>query len=291
MKRLKVFFITCAAVALVGLVMLVAGASTGGVEGFDAVAADHDWISGSPGARASVEQNDLEFENIEAIGYMDVVIVGERYYNDMADEYELGTITEPNAGTVIALFGSNLEEPDFKVEGKTLKINAPEIEQDKITLNFSSEDVYPTVIVFCPDKELKSIKLNSSISDVEMKGISFKYADIANNTGDVDAENITSQGIKIISDTGDVELSGDLRGTTDVSIETGDVEIDTALPLDKYTMNLKTDTGEIGIGEGEIEDDDFEGYEYTQDGGEDELIIRTNTGDIEIEQMAGGVSL
>lgn len=285
MRKLKAFFIVCAAVFVVGMIMSIAGFGSGGVQGFEAVAEDHDWVSAGPGARVTTEMNDLDFDSIEAVGPTEVVIVGEREYAEIVGEYGLETAAKPKAGTAVAIFGKNNHAPVMEMDGKTLRISRDQdSEVNGIYLNFSSEDAYPTVIVFCPDKQLEQIKVNSSYSDVELRSISFKRAEIMLNFGDIEAENIVSRGITIESDDGDVELSGDLKGQTNVKAERGDIDIDTKTALKEYTMKLAASVGEITIGDGEgkFMDTDEEGYSYIQDGGEDTLILKADTGDIEL---------
>ena len=305
MSKLMKFFITCAAVFVVGLVMLIAGIGTGGVEGLDKVAEDHDWVSGSPGDRASIEVNDLDFESIEATGYMDVILVGPGYYDDVVKDYELETITEAEAGTALAIFGSNLEGPTMEMDDKTLKLSSNTESADGVNLNFSSENSYPTVFVFCSDKEIKRFTLSSSSSDVSLLGVSVENADIQLNYGDVEANNIVSKSMKIKIDSGDIELSGELKGTTDVSTDSGDIElsgdlkgttkastdsgdidIDTKMEVKEYSMKVSAAAGDVTIEENEIEyNDEKEGYRYTQEGGEDTLILKTEAGDVKVRTL------
>ena len=286
MSRLVKFFITCGAVFVVGFAMCIAGAATGGVDGFKAVAEDHDWVSAGSGSRATVELNDQEFDSIESTGVMDVVIVSKDNYDKVIGEYDLTAIVEKDRCNAIAIFGSETKAPELTVYGNTLKIQgAAENEFDGINLDFTSENAYPTVIVFCPDKQMEQIKINSAFSDVWIKGVSFKNADIELNYGDVDAEGIVSQGIDIRNDCGDVELAGDLKGQTKVKIESGDIDIDTKAETKDYSMAIKALSGDVTIGDKEIEEFAEEGYSYKQDGGEDSLDLEAAAGDIKVRQL------
>ena len=288
MKKLMTFFISCAAVFLKGLVMFIVGVNTGGVDGLHAVAEDHDWVNDGPGALSTVEVDDLDFDTIEATGVADVVIVGENSYDKIISDYHLETVVEPKPGSVVMVSGSNMEAPASELDGKTLKLfGGNQQDFNGINLDFSSESVYPTMIVFCPDKKLDQIKISSAFSDVELRDISFDNAKIELNFGDVEAENIVSQGIKINSDNGDVDLSGELKGTTDIKVEAGDIEIDTKDALKVYTMKIKTLAGDINIGEKEIEgyETDEEGYSYTKDGSKYTLLLETLSGDVDVNQI------
>ena len=289
MRKLRVFFITCAAVFVVGVAMSIGGAAAGGVQGFEKVAEDRDWVTTGPGAQATVELQDLDFDAIEATGVMDVVIVGESSYSEVVRDYNLEGAAEPKAGTAVCVFGSNVEPPDVKLDGKTLKLTGgAEQEFQGINLNFSSASVYPAVIVFCPDKEIDSIKVSSAFSDVTLKDISVKQADIQLNYGDVETENIVSQGIMIDNEFGDAALSGDLKGTTEIQLEEGDIELDTKTDPKAYSMKIKTEAGDITIGDKESGESkaDEEGYSYTQTGGEDTLLLETINGDVKVRQIS-----
>ncbi|MDO4869906.1 MAG: DUF4097 family beta strand repeat-containing protein [Bacillota bacterium] len=286
MNKLAKFFIACGAVFVIGLVMFAAGFAKGGVDGLEKVAADHDWVSAGPGALATVELHDQEFESIESTGVMDVVIVGPDSYEKIVSDYHIEMAVEPKPGTVVAVHGSNIQPPNMKVEGKTLKLNGgEENEFEGINLDFSSDSVYPAVIVFCPDQELDQIKISSVFSDVELRDISFKQADIRLNAGDVETANIVSQGLTIEGDSGDAEISGELKGQTEIKLEAGDIEVETKDALKNYTMKIKSSAGDIKIGEKEIAEETAEGYSYTSDGGKYTLLLETEMGDIEVNRI------
>ncbi len=132
---------------------------------------------------------------------------------------------------------------------------------------------------------MEQIKINSAFSDVWIKGVSFKNADIELNYGDVDAEGIVSQGIDIRSDCGDVELAGDLKGQTKVKVESGDIDIDTKAEIQDYSMTVKALSGDVTIGDKEIEEFAEEGYSYKQDSGEDSLDLEAAAGDKTVRHL------
>ena len=51
LSKLAIFFIVCGGVFLLGLICAIGGAASGGVDGFEKVADDFDWVQGSPGER------------------------------------------------------------------------------------------------------------------------------------------------------------------------------------------------------------------------------------------------
>lgn len=272
-KGLKVL-IACAGVFVLGLVMTVAGYATGGVNGLQKVAEDHDWISTDP-AELSITEQEYEFDSIESTGPVDLEIVGARYYKKVLADYDLEDI-DAKSGKVIVICDKEKDEPAVKVkDGKLIVEAVPR--DDKPAINLNSNYWGPTVIVLCSDKELESIKISSSACDVDLSGVAFKKADIGTNAGDIEAEGITSKGLKIMCDAGDVEVQGDLKGLTEITCEAGDIEVDTADGLATYRMDLHADAGDIEVGEIEIE-----GVNYTQKGGKDFLKLKTQAGSIEV---------
>ncbi len=272
-KGLKVL-IACAGVLVLGIVMTAAGYASGGMDGLQKVAEDHDWISVDPAELTTTEQ-EYEFDSIESTGPVDLEIAGARYYKKVLADYDLEDI-DAKAGKVIVICDKDKDEPSVKVkEGKLIVEAVPRDDKPSISLN--SEYWGPTVIVLCSDKELESIKISSSACDVDLSGVAFKKADIGTNAGDIDAEGITSKGLKIMCDAGDVEVQGDLKGLTEITCEAGDIEVDTADGLVMYRMDLHADAGDIEVGEIEIE-----GVNYTQKGGKDFLKLKTQAGSIEV---------
>lgn len=293
MNRIAKFFVVCAAAFVLGLILFVIGLTTGGVDGLHKVAKDHSWVSDGTEEIHTIETNG-EFNAVEITGQTDVVLVGTDYFDKTVKEYDLNEVENLGPGTVVLRYGDNYTEPEVTMDNGTLNINGVQNENEPfVGLDFSDgESTWPKAIIFCDDKELKSIKISSQYADVEAKGVAFKKADLELNDGDIDLENIKSKGLKINSDYGDVEISGDLRGETSITLDEGDIEIDTLAKLKEYTIKAGSDVGDIKVGKKELEfpfdeggDYQEEGYQYIQEGGKDTLIVKTTNGDIEISTV------
>lgn len=266
MSKSVKFLVTCGVVFVLGAAICLTGYATGGAKQLK---------DGSVTAVETVtDMEDYEFDSIDITGYADVKIAGSRYYSDVLEDVEL---TEDNAkaGRVIIISDKNKAAPEVSVDGSTLVINGGSGDSG---ISLPPESLFvPTVIVLCDDKELTSIKANSSAIDIDVKGVSFADTDIQVNSGDIDMKDVVSGGIKIVADEGDIEISGMLSGTTDIHTEAGDIEVDVFSGLADYTMDLSTEAGEITVGENEC------GSKYSQEGGDKTLKLRTDAGEIEVD--------
>ncbi len=284
LNKIAKFFVICAAAFVFGLVLFVIGLAAGGVDGFHKVSEEHDWINVDPSDVHMVDTK-CEFNAVEVTGDMDVVLVGKDGYDSVIKEYNLTEIENLGSGTVVFRYGERLGEPEITVDSGVLKMNnLPGNAQAGVNLDFSERvSEWPVAIVFCNDKELESVKVDSDYADVEMIGVAFKKADIRLDSGDVDMANIKSKGLKINSSYCDVEISGDLQGKTEITVDSGDVEVDTLRDYGEYTIQVETSSGDVKIGKKKF---DLEGHEYVQGGGENTLTIKLEYGDIEIGNMA-----
>ena len=293
LNKVAKFFIIAAAAFVLGLFLFVIGLTTGGVDGFHKVAKDHSWVNDASAVVHTIE-TDGGFNAVEATGMCDIVLVGEDYQDKAIRDYHLNEVENLGPGTVVLRYGDNYNEPEVTMDNGTLEISSIQDNTEQFTfgINLSDDTVWPTAIIFCNDKELKSVKVSSEYADVEMMGVAFENADIELNDGDVEFENIKSKGLKIDTEYGDIEVSGDLTGKTELISKDGDIEVDTLKNYEEYTIKAGAVDGDIKVGETEMEisydedGDDQEGvYQYTQKGGKDSLTIKTSYGDIEIGNL------
>ena len=264
-KSIK-FLIACGVIFVLGAAICVAGYAAGGADQLK---------SGSVNAvETSTGFDDYEFDSIEITGYVDVEIAGSRYYSDALEDVDFSG-DDAKAGRVVVISDRNKEAPEVSVAGSTLKINGG---SDDSGISLPPESLFvPTVIVFCDDKELKSITASSAYYDIEVKGVSFADADIQTNYGDVEIKDVVSGGITIDSDAGNTEVSGVLNGVTDIRSAAGDIEVKVFSGLADYTMELSTEAGEIEVGENDC------GNRYSQKGGDKTLKLSTEAGSIEVD--------
>ena len=260
-KKAK-FFIACAVIFVLGAAMTIVGKAAGGL--------DYLQNNGIEAADRVVTQNKMEFDSVEVSGTVDIELVGSRYYREVLADYELRGDAAEEIGNIIVITDEGKEVPDVKADDGKLMIDAPD--------QYKSKLYCPTVIIFCSDEAMKSIKVRAPYSDMNISGVSFENADIENDSGDIDCKDIMSNGIRIKSDAGSVDISGVLEGLTDVTAEAGDIEVRTFAGLPSYTMDLSATAGDITIGDKEIE-----GGSYTQEGGESKLILKTSAGDIKVD--------
>lgn len=258
------FLIGCAIVFALGAALTLAGYIAGGLKALD------DKTTAAPDMTTTEEV--YEFSSIESTGYLDLEIAGPKYYDEMLEDHEIRDFTaEP--GKVIVISRTDSKAPEVSTDGGRLIINGG-------GESFTSLGVHnPTVIVFCGEGELESIKVSSGSCDADINGVSFKNAELEMNAGDVGFRDVVSGGIKVDSEAGEIRASGMLKGMTDLHTDAGDIEVDTFDGIRTYTIDASTGAGEISIGD---EENDFEGIVYKQEGGDNTLKLRTDAGDIEI---------
>lgn len=272
MSKTVKFFVICAVVFTLGLVLTIGGCAAGGIAGIQE-AVDGRLPDNGP-AETEMIEGDYEFSSIEASGDADFVFVGSKYYSGILDDKDI-IGSEAKTGKVITVYEKGHAAPEIKTEDGKLIINA-DVDNE---VHFS-ELFEPTVIVFCDDKELESVSVKSSACDLEMKGVSFRNANIEMNAGDVELTDIISGGLRVVSDAGDTNIAGVLRGITDVDSDAGSIEINVFTGIRGYTMELHADAGDIKVGADEIDGNDFR-----QEGGADVIKVKTDAGDIEIGEM------
>ena len=75
MSKLAKFFIICAAVCVVGIVMSFAGYAAGGVDNLQKVADKHDWLNVGPNSTETDIITVGEFQSIETEGSLDIAVI------------------------------------------------------------------------------------------------------------------------------------------------------------------------------------------------------------------------
>lgn len=286
MSKLLKFFIICAIVFCVGLGFTIGGACADGIGGLDKVAEDHDWIDGSPGEMQIERAENLDYDSVEATGMLEMVFLGTQYMNTAADwpmEKSLANeIKEniPEEGTVLICHGSNVVSPEYTVENGVLKIEGKSTDGGGvISMNFSSDDGVPKVLVFCGDRNLKNITVSNNWCDVSMMGVVFENAELNGSSNDVFMECVKSGNLKINGEGTEINLHGDFYGTTDIITTDADVVIETAVNKDEYAMDIYAEEGDIELANGEVEIDGYP-WKYSSTGGPNSMIIKNSDGDV-----------
>ena len=201
----------------------------------------------------------------------------EDYYRDQSwlSDNELLTSTETDSAgehRIAVIKGDKVPEPEIKVENGVLKIHAKE-RKTNVSLDFSELSHTPRILICCPKEELSSLNIHVDTGDVELAGISYNEAlietdtgdivtaavrggkqSIRTDTGDVDLSGSFSESTVVKSDTGDIELTGICTGVIDITSDTGEFSFETkAAFADFGDIELKSDTGDISVEEGDNE--------------------------------------
>ncbi|MBE6046531.1 MAG: DUF4097 domain-containing protein [Clostridiales bacterium] len=298
MSKLAKFFIICAAVCVLGIVMSFAGYAAGGVDDLQKVADKHEWLIVGPNSTETDLLTVGEFQSIEAEGSLDITVIApgeeldeEAVPNFVEDMYYQGT-----AGTVAVKWGKGNGAPVVTNENGVLKIKGSSEDFDTAQVNLTGEDPSPDVIVFCSDNELESIHINDKYGDTAIVCVKSKNTKITaesgdivienveggeiaaeTNTGDINADNIVSSKMALKAGTGDIDIS-ECGGEISAETATGDIEFAAALPQSQFEMDLSINTGEISINE-----DTIDAKEFYAKGEPNKLVFRTDTGDIDAD--------
>ena len=299
MSKLAKFFIVCAAVCVLGIMMTFAGYAAGGADNLDKVAEKHDWLNIGPNATETDLLPVGEFKSIEAEGSLDIAIIAPG--KDMSDEEVPDFIediyTEGVVETVAVKWGNHTGMPEVTNDNGVLRIKGSTETIDGGVVNLSGDDPSPDVIVFCSADELENISVNGLYGDIAIVGVKSKSITATADSGDIELDDVVSSDVTAETQTGDIDVrniagskltlkanAGDVdieMCDGEISAETtyGDIEFATNLPQSQYEVSVSTNAGTISIGEEEIESEN----EFSLAGGPNKLMLRTDTGDIDAD--------
>ena len=296
MSKLAKFFIICAAVCVLGIVMTFAGYAAGGVDDLQKVADKHEWLNVGPNSMETDVLEVGEFQSIEAEGSMDIAVLAPASVKDeAAPDFVEDMYYERTAGTVVVRWGKGNGAPVVTNENGVLKIEGSSEGIDTVQVNLTGEDPSPDVVVFCSDNELESINIDGKYGDASVAGVKSKSTKIAADSGDIEVEDVEGSEITAQTQTGDIAADGIAvgrlalkTGTGDIDISkcageisaettTGDIEFETTLPQSQFETDLSVNTGEISVNEDAIDPNEF----YSK-GEPNKLTFRTDTGDIDV---------
>ena len=296
MSRLAKFFIICAAVCVLGIVMTFAGYAAGGVDDLQKVADKHEWLNVGPNSTETDVLEVGEFQSIEAEGSLDIAVLAPASVKDeAAPDFVEDMYYEGAEGTVVVRWGKGNGAPVVTNEDGVLKIKGSTDSIDNVEVNLTGDDPSPDVVVFCSDNELESININGKYGDTAMAGVKSKSTKVNADSGDIEIEDVEGGEITAQTQTGDIAAGGIAggklalkTGTGDIDISncageisaettTGDIEFETTLPQSQFEMDLSVNTGEISVNEDSIDPNEF----YSK-GEPNKLTFRTDTGDIDV---------
>lgn len=296
MSRLAKFFIICAAVCVLGIVMTFAGYAAGGVDDLQKVADKHEWLNVGPNSTETDVLEVGEFQSIEAEGSLDIAVLAPASVKDeAAPDFVEDMYYEGAEGTVVVRWGKGNGAPVVTNEDGVLKIKGSTDSIDNVEVNLTGDDPSPDVVVFCSDNELESINIDGKYGDTSVAGVKCKSTKVTADSGDIEVEDVEGSELTAQTQTGDIAAGGIAggklalkTGTGDIDISkcageisaettTGDIEFETTLPQSQFEMDLSVNTGEISVNEDSIDPNEF----YSK-GEPNKLTFRTDTGDIDV---------
>ena len=296
MSRLAKFFIICAAVCVLGIVMTFAGYAAGGVDDLQKVADKHEWLNVGPNSTETDVLEVGEFQSIEAEGSLDIAVLAPASVKDeAAPDFVEDMYYEGAEGTVVVRWGKGNGAPVVTNEDGVLKIKGSTDSIDNVEVNLTGDDPSPDVVVFCSDNELESINIDGKYGDTSVAGVKCKSTKVTADSGDIEVEDVEGSELTAQTQTGDIAADGIAvgklalkTGTGDIDISkcageisaettTGDIEFETTLPQSQFEMDLSVNTGEISVNEDSIDPNEF----YSK-GEPNKLTFRTDTGDIDV---------
>ena len=283
-KTIK-FFIICAAVCVLGLILTIAGYAMGGVEGLDKVEENHNWFNIGSQDMQDDKIEVGEYDSIKVEGNADLAIIGKdlttELDDDFAEDWVTGTYKENLAGNVFIQWKEGTKKPEVKVENGVLTINS-NAEDFDFEVNLSAEDSSPNILVFCGREKLKDVDVSGGYGDISIGGIKCESMNVRIDSGDIQLCELSGGRMNIKSDSGDIcftDCKGDLTAETD----SGDIEFDTGLEQSKFEVSLQA-----GIGDVTVNDSEDEVSEYSAEGGPNKLSLKTENGDIDVDFAEAG---
>lgn len=157
--------------------------------------------------------------------------------------------------------------------------------------NISITTETPSITVYLPEKEFKSLKIKSDTSDVEIPGdFSFDDIDISVQTGEISISACVSDKIGITTDTGNVNAENLTVKEMELSLKAGSASLKNIKCEEK--IKVETDTGDI-----KISDSDADEIKLSSDTGNiigsflsDKIFaVQSKTGNVDVpESFSGG---
>lgn len=311
LSKLAKFFIICAAVCVAGIACLIGGVAAGGVEDIDKLAEEKDWIQGSAGERGVTAQKVDAFDSVQLKGDADVWMLGREFYGDpdWMESEDLLYETEQDVlgkNKVIVIAGDKVPQPEISVREGVLTVEYKPQKESGISLNLSDAPYQPRILICCPEDPLKSVEVSGDFGDTFFRGVSWKRSnidvdsgdvsfrkaswetmDIDLDSGDVRMKDVRSGGLNIRADSGDVRGSGEFLGTTAATVDSGDVSLSTTLAEEDYSLDLRSESGEITLSKPGEKDaayppDSDGAAACTRQGGPHSLTLKSDSGEIRV---------
>lgn len=260
MSKLSKFFIVCAVICGLGLVLFIIGFACGGIKDIDKVAGRYDWMEGSPGEMKVSFTEAADIRSISSDGVVDVTVLGEEYQNNLNGYMDDGAASEIahhgfKTGTVVVVRGEKIEAPEIEDEKGDLVIHGSTVADDSVHINLTGASEVPRVIVFAGDTRLEHVDIGNDYCDISLYGIRYEKftADVCDS--DLILECAEGRSTSVRAENSDVGMHGEFSGKTLLDIANSDAEIETSLKRALYTIDAKAAGSNFEIDESEDEDD------------------------------------
>ncbi len=283
-KGMKTFIMVCGIVIGAGILLGIAGAVLGGLNGLSGVEERVPWISfGGSGEEVS---RSLELESFRDI--------------DLKCDMEEVEFIESDKFAAELSYDKKLGEPGLSVNNGTLNVSPGKTRrQDWFKMNIFGRDYVETKVkIYYPkNTAFDKVEVENDMGAVQLKGLTAKTLDIQIDSGDLEMDRVRAdkmklnidmgnadgtrmnvKGADIQIDTGCAELFGSFAGRTNINCDMGDCILTTELPKESYAIDVESDMGGCTIDGKEI----YESYAMDNARAKNKMAIIVDSGDVEI---------
>ena len=210
----------------------------------------------------------------------------------VSDTADITFIPSEDGESKIVAFEHKREKHAITVENGTLKVN---IVNEKKWFDYVGGFGGPSLKIYIPEGEYKSLLINESTGDISLPGnYKFETVDMTLSTGDISCYAFASKTLKIHLSTGDIKLGKLTAGVIDLKISTGKTTIE-----DVTCESLKSigDTGDAYLykisATNNVYIERSTGNVEVKNAKADKISIKTSTGDVNIRyaDFSGEITL
>ena len=249
-------------------------------------ASDDKWVK----ADTSSKNNEYKIEKLELEKFSNVEV-------NIDYNADVEIVTGDSYGIIIHYFG-----PDYSIaysnEKGVLRIK-DEVKEKAYDIGNQRADNYVTIIVPA-DAKLSNVNILATSGDISLKAIhakdikSLTYSgdssfvdmiigtgDLQTYSGDIDVKGLQSNTVGMTSISGDISVKGKLYGNSTFEATSGDILLVCEDEEKKYSYNLSTTAGSIGV-DGKVVEDEIGAKRSVQNSKENIIKATSTSGDIDI---------
>ncbi len=171
----------------------------------------------------------------------------------------------------------NDNEPEASVENGVLKMTQKTSRNIMNLQHLAGVHEMDLKITVPAGTELQNINVQSDIAEISLNGLTAKNCSVRTDVGNIKLNGLKIPSLTISCDTGDLDLDSSEFTNLSVNSDIGDIDIHIADDISLYSLDLKTELGEVEVGD----QDHGRSYQAAGTGGKS-ISVRTDTGDIEI---------